>query len=206
MHARSTTIQGRPDRIDDAIDFARNEAMPILTSMPGCAGVSLLVERESGRVIVTSSWETAEDMSAADEQLRPLRARGAEIMDGTPSVELWEMAVMHRAHAAPQGACCRVTWLRLNHTDPDRGIELYRTAVLPDVESIEGFCSTSLMVDRERGRACSTTTYDSLEAMAASRDRSWALRESAVREAGVDVIDVAEFELLLAHLRVPEMA
>ena len=41
--------------------------------------------------------------------------------------------------------------------------------------------------------------------MDATRDRSWTIRDAGVREAGVDVTDVGEFELLLAHLRVPEL-
>jgi hypothetical protein len=32
------------------------------------------------------------------------------------------------------------------------------------------------------------------------------LRMAAARDVGVDILDVAEFELLLARLRVPEMA
>ncbi len=134
-----------------------------------------------------------------------MRARGTDILAGIATIDEWEVAVMHRDHPSREGSCCRVTWLRLNHTDIDRGIELYRTVMLPDMERLEGFCSASLMVNRAKGRACSTTTYDSLEAMDATRDRSWTIRDAGVREAGVDVTDVGEFELLLAHLRVPEL-
>jgi hypothetical protein len=41
--------------------------------------------------------------------------------------------------------------------------------------------------------------------MDASREQSWAIRDTGVREAGVDVLDAAEYELVLAHLRVPEL-
>ena len=206
MHARSTTITGDPARIDEAIAFVRSEAMPTMMSIAGCLGVSMLVERETGRAITTSAWESAEAMAASDPHLAPLRARGMEILgDGDLTIDQWEMAMMHRDHTSPEGAACRVTWLRLNHGDVERGIERFRSSVLPDLEDLPGFCSTSLMINRERGRACSTTTYDTAESMEASRDRSWALRESAVREVGVDVMDVAEFELVLAHLRVPEL-
>lgn len=205
MHARSLTIIGRPERIDDAIAYVRDDALPTVTSMEGSVGLSLLVERETGRAITTTSWTSAAAMADSDARLAPLRMRGAEILDGHISIDEWEVAVMHRAHTALEGAACRVTWLRLNHSDPDRGVGLYSNSMLPDFESIDGFCSASLMINREKGRACSTTTYDTWESMSASRDRSWALRESAVREAGVDVMDVAEFELVLAHLRLPEL-
>ncbi|WP_372727504.1 antibiotic biosynthesis monooxygenase [Nocardioides sp.] len=205
MYARSTSISGDADRIDAAIDYVRRDAMPVLTGLDGCVGMSMIVEREPGRVIVTSAWESRGAMQASDAQLGPMRARGADIMAGIALAQEWEVAVMHRDHASLDGACCRVTWMRLDRTAIDRGVEIYRRTMLPEMEQLPGFCSASLMVDRERGQACSTTTYDSRAAMEESRDRSWTIRDAGVREAGVDVTDVGEFDLVLAHLRVPEL-
>ena len=44
------------------------------------------------------------------------------------------------------------------------------------------------------------------EAMQRSREKADALREKGATETGVGIIEVCEFELALAHLRVPEMA
>ena len=77
-------------------------------------------------------------MQAGDLHLAPLRTRGSQILGANPQVEEWEVAVMHHHHA-PEGSCCRATWLRLNQGDFDRGINLYRTAMLPAMESLEGF-------------------------------------------------------------------
>jgi len=205
MYARSTIIMGEPERLDDGIAYVRDDVMPTITAMDGCVGLSMLVDRDSGQCIVTSSWDTEEAMSASNLHLAPMRMRGGQIMGGPPEVDEWEVAVMHRDHPAPEGSCCRVTWMRLNHGDIDRGIELYRTAMLPEMESIAGFCSASLLVNRTAGRACNTTTYDSREALDASRERSWTIRDAGIREAGVDVLDVVECDLVLAHLRLPEL-
>jgi hypothetical protein len=205
VYARSITIMGDPDRLEDGISYVRDEVTPVITALDGCVGLSMLADRESGQCIVTSSWRDEETMQASDLHLAPLRSRGGRIMGGSPQVEEWEVAVMHRDHHAPEGSCCRATWLRLGHGDLDRGIQLYRTAMLPAMELLEGFCSASLLVNRALGRACTTTTYDSRAAMEASRDRAWTIRDAGVREAGVDVLDVAEFDLVVAHLRVPEM-
>ncbi len=205
MYARSITITGDPTALDQGIAYVRDEVMPAVTAMDDCIGLSTLVDRESGECIVTSSWKSAEAMTASDPQLTSLRRRGGEIMGGAPQVAVWEVAVMHRDHPAPESACCRVVWMRLSAGDIDRGIELYRTSLLPDMETLEGFCSASLLVNRDSGRACSTTTYDSREAMDASADHAWAIREAGVRDAGVDVVDVVECDLVLAHLRLPEL-
>lgn len=205
MYARSITIKGDPSALDQGIAYIRDEVMPAVIAMDDCIGLSALVDRESGECIVTSSWRTSEAMMASDLHLAPLRRRGGEIMGAAPRVEVWEVAVMHRDHPAPEGSCCRVVWMRLSSGDLDRGIELFRSALLPEMETLGGFCSASLLVNREEGRACSTTTYDSREAMEVSRDQAWAIRDAGVREAGVDVVDVVECDLVLAHLRLPEL-
>jgi hypothetical protein len=74
------------------------------------------------------------------------------------------------------------------------------------MENLEGFCSASMFVDRLVGRAVTSVTYDSRQAMDTSRDAAMALRRTTARDTGVDILDVAEFDLLVAHLRVPEMA
>jgi heme-degrading monooxygenase HmoA len=205
MFARSTTITGDPAQVDVGVGFVRDEAMPTLMEIDGCTGLSCLVDRDAGRLIATSSWTTEEAMRASESQAAGLRDRVREIMQGSLTVEEWEVAVMHRAHDSMSGACCRVTWMRTGHADIDRSVDVYRTMVLPAAERLAGFCSASLLLDRAGGRACSTTTWDTRDAMDASRDQAWAIRDASVREAGVDVDDVAEFDLALAHLRIPEL-
>lgn len=206
MFARSTTIMGDPAALDDGIAYVRDEVMPQVTGLEGCVGLSMMLDRDSGQCIVTSSWDRQDAMRSSDVHLAPLRTRAGELIGGMPQVEEWEVAAMHRDHAAPAGACCRATWLRTDHSNLDRGIDLFKVALMPRLEALPGFCSASLLVNRERARACVTTTFDSAADMDASRDEAWAIRDIGVRDAGVDVLDVAEFELVLAHLRVPEMA
>lgn len=205
MFARSTTIMGDPLRIDDGIAYVRDEVMPFITGLDGCVGLSMMLDRGSGQCIVTSSWLDDEAMRASDVHLAPMRARAGDLLVGQPQVEEWEIAAMHRDHLTLPGACCRATWLRTNHSDVDRGIGVYRETLLPMLEELPGFCSASLMVNRELSRACATTSFDSAEAMEQSRDRSWAIRDAGVRDAGVDVLDTAEYTLEIAHLRVPEL-
>lgn len=205
MFARSTSINGDPAAIDAGIAYVREDVLPTISAMEGCMGLSMVVDRESGQCIVTSSWTSEEARAAADLHLRPLRERGGEILRGAPVVDEWEVAVMHRQSDAGDGACCRCTWLRLDHGDVDRGIDLYRAVLLPLIEALPGFVSASLFIDRAAGRACSTTTFASRADLESSRDEAWAIRDRGVREAGVDVLDVEEYDLVVAHLRVPEL-
>jgi hypothetical protein len=85
----------------------------------------------------------------------------------------------------------------------DQNIEYYKASVLPEVENLDGFCSASLMIDRETGCSVATLTFDSREAMERNRDQALALKTAKMREAGVEELDEGEFELAFAHLRVP---
>jgi len=206
MYARSTSLQARASSIDAGIDFVRDDLLPAVQAMSGCVGLSMMADRTSGRCIVTSAWETQDLMRASDAAVTPMRERAGKLLGGTPFVEEWEIAVLHRNHHSHQGACVRAIW---THGDPagiDRGVDMFRMAMLPNMEKYDGFCSASLFVDRASGRAVTSTTYDSRQAMDAARDAAMKMRREAAREAGVDVLDVAEFDLLVAHLRVPEMA
>ncbi|MGV7608784.1 antibiotic biosynthesis monooxygenase, partial [Mycobacterium kansasii] len=78
MFARSTTIQAQPSSINMGIEYVRDVVMPALDEMEGCLGLSLLVDRESGRCIATSSWETESAMQRSAERVWPVRYRAVE--------------------------------------------------------------------------------------------------------------------------------
>ncbi|MEU8225678.1 hypothetical protein [Kribbella sp. NPDC048915] len=206
MYARSTTVTAAPASVDAGIMQVRDEVMPRLLEMDGCIGLSMIVDRESGRCIATSAWQSEESMRATDSELRPVRSRVAELMGGgEPQVEEWEIAVLHRDHKSGPGACVRATWVQIDPAVMDRSIDVYRMASLPRIEDLSGFCSASLLVDRSSGRTVSSITYDSREAMDSTREAAASMRAAIAKDVGAEVLDVGEFELAIAHLRVPEL-
>ena len=206
MYARSTTVLAHLKSIDAGVAHIRDEVMPTLLGMEGCIGLSMLIDRNTGRCIATSAWRTREAMLASERQLRPVRDHVAEILGNRPQVDEWEIAVLHRDHTSRSGACVRASWVRMAPAQADRVVDVYRMGLLPVMQDYDGFCSASLLVDRASGLAVSSVSYDSLESMQRSREKSDALREAGARQAGVEIVEVCEFELALAHLRVPEMA
>ncbi|MBJ8348548.1 hypothetical protein JGU72_28070 [Antrihabitans sp. YC2-6] len=179
--------------------------MPMLRDMPGCLGMSMIVDRTTRRCIVTSSWRTEADMRAADTQLHPVRTRAAEALGGRPQVDEWEIGALHRNHPSHDGACVRATWFRVDPAQFDRAVDIFRLSSIPALEELEGFCSASLMIDRSEGIACASVTYDSAEAMERTRGEAGTIREAGTADAGAEVLEVCEFELTLAHLHVPEL-
>jgi hypothetical protein len=206
VYARSTTVQAQPGFIDAGIAHMRDKTMPALQAIDGFVGLSLLVDRESGRCIATSAWESEEVMRANAEKVRPIRDSAVQVFGGPATIDEWEIAVLHRDHRSGEGACVRATWIKMRPDQFDQAVDFYKTSVLPAIEELEGFCSASLMVDRASGRAVSSATFDSVDAMERNRDEARSLRTERLRDLGAEQLDVCEFELALAHLRVPEMA
>jgi len=205
MYARSTSIQGDPARIDEGISFVREEVMPAVTGMDGCIGLSMLVNRETGHCIATTSWMTAYDMRATEGQVAALRSRGAEVMAAEIEVREWEIAVMHREHDAREGSWCRVTWSTCPPEDIESTLDFFRDTVMARLEEFEGFCSASMMVDRETGQCCGTARFDTRADLEATREMAQGMRDQRSRESNVEFGDVEELELVIAHLRVPEL-
>lgn len=206
MFARSTTIDAQPSFIDVGIKHMRDTVMPALAGIDGCAGLSLLVDRGSGRCIVTTSWMDEDSLRASEGPVLQLRAGVAEVFHGTAAVARWDIAVLHRDHRSRRGACVRVSWVHVEPGHLERAIDVYKMVSLPAMEELEGFCSASLLVDPAAGRAVSSVTFDSAEAMNGNRKESETIRTSGIRESGAQLLEVGEFELAIAHLHVPEMA
>lgn len=206
MYARSNTFDTRPGSVDEGIAFVRDEVMPAAMALDGYIGLSMICDRQSGRCIATSAWSTQEALVTSEQRMAPMRHRAAEIFGASPSIDNWEIAVLHRHATSGDGACVRCTWLQMDASSLTNAVETYRMATLPALEEMDDFCSASLMVDRATGRAVSSATFAGHDSMVASRPAVETLRTRTANDIGATVTDIQEFELALAHLHVPEMA
>ena len=200
MFARSTTVQVRPRSLDAAVARVRDDVMPALPASEGCLGLSMLVNRRSGRCIVTTAWQTEKAMTAG-ERLQSLVNR-ATAGSAMPEVEDWEIGVLHRDHTSGPGAWVRVSWVHVEPEQVDRLADLYRMVLLPKIVEFAGFCSASVLLDRPSGHAVSSVTFDSYQAMRTTRTLAAGVREHVDGE----VLEVDELQLAVAHLGVPEPA
>ena len=199
MYARSTTFHGKPENIDAGIKFVKDDVAGALDRIDGCRGLSLLVDRQTGECIATSSWDSEESMLASDQHLRPIRDRGRDVLGGPMQIDAWDIAVLHRTH---HGACCRVSWLT---GDVDAMIGTFRVSILPQLERTPGFCSASLLVNRSSDVGCVTTAWRDRPAMEASRLAADEMRSRVASDANGEIVQVHEFDLAHSHLHVPEM-
>jgi hypothetical protein len=87
--------------------------------------------------------------------------------------------------------------------DEDR--DAFRMTLIPKMEDLPGFCSVSLLADRTHGRTATAVTYESRAAMDRANEQASAMREEFTRAIGMEITEMAEFDLVIAHLQVPEL-
>ena len=94
MHARVTTIEGQPDRIDSAVQQVRDEVLPVLREQEGWKGFTVLADRSSGKMVGISFFETAEAVEASDSAVADSRNRAAEASGASaPQVQQMEVVI-----------------------------------------------------------------------------------------------------------------
>ena len=95
MHARMTTVEGDPGRIDDALSQIESEVLPVLKDQQGFKGFTVHADRSSGKVVGTSYWESEEAMHASEEAVRGSREEAAQRggAAGGPTVEHFEVVI-----------------------------------------------------------------------------------------------------------------
>ena len=105
MYARVSTIEGSPDKMDDVARQTQEQTLPQLQKMEGFKGFVALGDRNSGKMLGVSFWESEEALRANDEAISSVRSAAAETADGiVAGVEEYEVLVNEAPSAGPLGA------------------------------------------------------------------------------------------------------
>jgi heme-degrading monooxygenase HmoA len=105
MYARLTTIEGAPDKMDEATRHVQEQTLPQLQGMDGFKGFVALGDRQSGKVLGVAFWESEEALRATEQAVSDVRSGVAGAADGiVASVEQYEVLVNEAPSAGPLGA------------------------------------------------------------------------------------------------------
>ena len=86
MFARVATTQSQPERLEEIMRRLRDQTVPVLQAQKGFRGCYGMVDRESGKAVAISLWETEEKVVL--QQARQLcEMNGARLMHRAPG--LW---------------------------------------------------------------------------------------------------------------------
>ncbi len=94
MYARVSTLEGPPDLIDEGLRQVREVVLPGASQMEGFKGMIALADRQSGKTLGITFWESEEAMRASEEAASHLREDSAEAGGGTiAGVEHYEVGL-----------------------------------------------------------------------------------------------------------------
>jgi len=79
-------------------------------------------------------------------------------------------------------------------------------SMLSRLQTLPGFTRLSLVVDRKQGRIVSVTSFDSAASCEQTRKPARGFREEFAQAVGARITDVAEMDVVVAHLHVPDNA
>jgi|SRR5215207_30570 len=95
MYARISTLEGSPVHIDEGLREVRENVLPQLQQQDGFKGMAALADRQTGKVLGVTFWESEEALRASEEAAHRMREDSAEAMDDTiAGVERYEVGLL----------------------------------------------------------------------------------------------------------------
>lgn len=78
MHARVSIFEGSPEQVDAVFDQAREQVLPRGRQLDGFKGVIALGDRQSGKTLGITFWESEEAMRRSEQEANRVRSETAE--------------------------------------------------------------------------------------------------------------------------------
>jgi heme-degrading monooxygenase HmoA len=98
---RVNDVHGSPERLEEAIRFMREEAPRATKPLPGFRALLMAVNRQSGRFLVSSVWESASARDASNAAVSDMRHRLGQLAgDERVDVHEYEVAFAEISQAA----------------------------------------------------------------------------------------------------------
>ncbi|MEU6143729.1 hypothetical protein ABZ848_25695 [Streptomyces sp. NPDC047081] len=201
MFVRTVYATGDPAKIDSAVRALNAQGRDLLEERPGYRGAGIFVDRELGKLLAVSWWETEEARRNSDEVMRERRGALLEPFAATTAVDNYEALVFHSVRQPAAGGGLRLTRLEFDPMDTDLLADTFRATVVPRVETLAGLARTSLLVDRERGRGLVGALFTDRQSLVASRGAQAEARHEGAAKAHVTVTGLEEFEVVFTDVR-----
>jgi heme-degrading monooxygenase HmoA len=102
MYARISTLEGSPAQIDEGLRYVQENVLPQLQQQDGFKGMAALADRQTGKTLGVTFWESEEALRASEEAANRLREDSAEAMSDTiAAVERYEVGFFEVPSAGP---------------------------------------------------------------------------------------------------------
>ncbi|GHH59782.1 hypothetical protein GCM10018781_03610 [Kitasatospora indigofera] len=198
MYVRTIYLTGDPGLADKALEGLKAESVRSLSGQAGYRGFSIFSDRQLGKILLGSWWESEQNERDSWTALHDQRRQLLSVFGGTVTVARWEAAVFRRGDAQP-GAGFRLVRLGFDPAAADRLVETFKATALPGLEALDGFAGGALLIDRTHGTGSVGAIFRDRAALEATRGPQAQLRSKAAEASGVEVRSLEEFDVELLH-------
>ena len=93
MYARISTFERTGDQIDQGVQFVQGQVIPRLRQMDGFKEAYWLLDRQGGKMIAITLWESEEALQASEQAVADLRSQAVStgLVGREPTVERYEV-------------------------------------------------------------------------------------------------------------------
>jgi heme-degrading monooxygenase HmoA len=92
MFARMFTIEGRREQLDEFARVGEKKVLPALQRLDGFEGLLVLANRQNGKILIVTLWQSEEVVRSSEEASYWFRAFSAEAAGGeVTNVERYEV-------------------------------------------------------------------------------------------------------------------
>jgi heme-degrading monooxygenase HmoA len=201
MYVRLVSVTGDPDKIDHTVEQLTAEGQNLPAEQPGFLGLGIFIDREGGKLVVSTWWESEEVMRASEEALRERRGPLLAPFALTMTIETFEAVAVRRPQVRlGPGAGFRLNRLEFAPSEDPRLVESFQNTVLPRIETNPGFAGAALLINRAAGHAVIGVLYTDRQALVTSRVAARGVRADALKEARLTWHDLEEFEVVTTAL------
>jgi len=197
MYARTTYATGDPAQIEHCLEALRTEAPKLLLDSHGFRSFGLFADREQGKIAMGSWWQTESDRATSDSHLSQRRTELLTPFADSILIGNSEVVAFTQNPELTSAAAFRLVRFIVG---PDRVDDLagrFKQDVLPRLQDLSGFCGAAMFIDRESGTGSVGTLFADRSALVASRAPQSDARREAVRQTGIRVMCLEEFEVVL---------
>ncbi len=192
MYARVNRVEGRPERIDDAIAWWREHIAP--AHSPGRAGAILLIDRQTGAGVGIGLWDSREAMERSEAgNQETLREAQRDV--GTQGAVVEHYEVVEHVGADKGAGAARVTWIEGTPNRLDESVQWWRENVGSWWQRQAGGQGALLLVDRATGKSISITLWESEQALLASEAAGSQVRNAGAQALDMRVLGVERYEV-----------
>ena len=94
MFVRMSILEGSPDQVDEGLRHVREQVLPFMQQQDGFKGFIVLSDRQTGKVIGVSLWESEQALRASEEAGDRARGDSAEVVSASGvDVERYEVGL-----------------------------------------------------------------------------------------------------------------